>query len=576
MKKTIFYTAVRILLIFILSISSIAFSQNTSAKLTQAPFHQGVNMTIWFESWSKGTCNLNYYDKTDLENVKALGADVIRLPIHFDNLSSGSPDYIIDSLTWKHLDQVVDWCEELQLYLIIDNHSFNGVDKYPNSKVIANELVKIWPQIAERYKGRSNYILYEILNEPNEIDSEKWNKIQGDTLKLIRTYDTKHTVVVTGAEWGGAEGLRKVRVYDDPNLIYTFHFYSPYVFTHQGASWAGKEESLLSSVPFPYDKSRMPALPKELQGTEIESELKTDYPVNSTINVLRSELQIAYDFSKKNNVPVWCGEMGAYYQSSLHEDRVRWYETTAYLLQQYNIPFTVWGLGGGFGLYKKNSDEQFPYDLDTDILSALKFSIPKNAGTNKSESTDLSNQPIIIYDDIISKGIRASDWGNEKDTKELLWECTDSPASGNYCIRWGNCARYTALNFNLRLANYLNSCDKANTYISLKIRTTSRNHFDIRLVDSETENAKPWRLSYTLTSKDYIADGNWHTIFIPLSAMKETGAWSSVENKWYNSENKFDWSSISTLQFTSEHSVINGDMYIDDIKFISTSSSAKN
>ena len=50
----------------------------------KAPFTKGVNLTLWFEAWNPGVPNLRLYDKADFENIKALGCDVIRLPIHFD------------------------------------------------------------------------------------------------------------------------------------------------------------------------------------------------------------------------------------------------------------------------------------------------------------------------------------------------------------------------------------------------------------------------------------------------------------------------------------------------------------
>lgn len=543
-----------------------ATAQNTNQKLTQAPFHQGVNMTTWFELWSKGVGNLNYYDKSDLENLKSLGADVIRLPVHFDNLSSGAPDYVINPLTWKYLDQVVSWCEELQIYIIIDDHSFNGIDKYPDEKTIANHLQKVWPQIAQRYKDRSNYVIYEILNEPTDIDVSTWNRIQGNALETIRKFDKTHTVVVTGTDWGGAGSLRKVKVYNDNNLIYSFHFYSPFVFTHQGASWTSKEETALSAIPFPYDKTRMPQLPKELKGTWMDDELKSNYKNNGTVEALRKEMEIAYNFSKKNNVPVWCGEMGAYNLNSLPEDRVRWYETVGSLLHEYNIPFTVWGFGGGFGLYRKNTSEQFPYDLDPQILSALKFTVPKDAGSPIPKDAHELQFPFTIYDDMVAKGIRVDNWGDV--VKETLMDCTSVPASGDYCIRWGNCKQYEALSFLFNSHISLSQVDKEHTYLSFKIRTKSAAFFDVRFMNPETSTTEPWRLSYTLSSNDYASDGAWHTVVIPLSSFKETGAWSSNKNKWLPAEDKFDWNEIGILQFCTEKTAVRGDVFIDDIQLI--------
>ncbi len=68
-------------------------------------------------------------------------------------------------------------------------------------------------------------------------------------------------------------------VYPDTNLIYTFHFYDPFVFTHQGASWASPSLVPLSGVPFPYNSAAMPPCPDTLKGTWIEG--KNQIPATS-------------------------------------------------------------------------------------------------------------------------------------------------------------------------------------------------------------------------------------------------------------------------------------------------------
>jgi len=42
----------------------------------------------------------------------------------------------------------------------------------------------------------------------------------------------------------------------DEKLWYTFHFYEPYIFTHQGAGWT-KEKNFLEGLPYPYRSAAM-------------------------------------------------------------------------------------------------------------------------------------------------------------------------------------------------------------------------------------------------------------------------------------------------------------------------------
>ena len=127
------------------------------------PFSKGVNLTHWLEpEWfgNDGTC---YYNKQDFEDIKSIGADIVRIPIHFESWSSGAPDYIIEDWVWEILDKAVDWCTELKLYVIIDFHN-DCLGKFSTSPDIEKVLKKIWPQIAGHFKNSGEYVLYEIFN----------------------------------------------------------------------------------------------------------------------------------------------------------------------------------------------------------------------------------------------------------------------------------------------------------------------------------------------------------------------------------------------------------------------------
>jgi len=89
----------------------------------QTPFNRGVNLTGWFQTSNPRQIQFSKYTKKDFENIKSLGCDVIRLPINLFSMTSGSPDYSLDPLFFEFLDQAVSWAEELQLHLIIDNHT---------------------------------------------------------------------------------------------------------------------------------------------------------------------------------------------------------------------------------------------------------------------------------------------------------------------------------------------------------------------------------------------------------------------------------------------------------------------
>jgi hypothetical protein len=64
------------------------------------------------------------------------------------------------------------------------------------------------------------------------------------------------------------------------------------------------------------------------------------------INYLRKELKPAIDFSKKWNVPVWCGEFGAFNNAPDNSSQ-RWLRDTAGIYENDNIPWIIWSWGKG-------------------------------------------------------------------------------------------------------------------------------------------------------------------------------------------------------------------------------------
>ncbi len=343
------------------------------ASLAQVQFHRGVNFTNWFQARSSNRINSSKFTKTDFENVKSLGCDVIRLPINLHFMTSGNPDYILDATFLSYLDQAVNWAEELHLHLIIDNHTFDpAANTDPAIGLILN---KVWKQMAHHFKNRSTYIYYEILNEPHGIDDAVWGPIQQAVIEAIRTEDTTHFIIVGGANWNNYNNLKNIPVYKDHKLIYTFHFYDPFIFTHQGATWVSPSMISLSGVPFPYRPGPMPSA-ESFKGTWVEKSL-TNYSKEGTPQRVKELIDVAVTFSKSRNVPIFCGEFGVYILNSDNNDRVAWYKLVVDYLNEKKIPWTMWDYKGTFGLFNKGSQELFEHDLNRPLAEAMKFNIPK-------------------------------------------------------------------------------------------------------------------------------------------------------------------------------------------------------
>ena len=365
-------------------------------------------MLTFFESWQAGNLpDLNKYDETDFAMLKSMGVEVIRLPIHFANLMEPAYTGKVYDIVFEKLDQVCDWAEKYQIYLVIDDHSFNSIDEDrnpPSLKLYKEHLEAVWPQIAQRYKDRSEYIIYEIVNEPKKSQEflSKWVKLQQEIIDVIRSYDTKHAIVVTSANYSLIDMLVKMKPYKDPNLIYTFHFYEPSIFCVQGCTWGID----VKNVPFPYDKSRLSEIQYSKENTWAEWMFSSegDYQRQGNAKWINQRIKQAADWGKKNKVRVWAGEMGAAYWIN-PKDRIAWINAAVAAFKANNVPYCVWGIDGDTGFLKTGTGS-FPDDIDKDALEAYGFKMPDESliAKKKASYNDFPNKPYILYDGLVGKG----------------------------------------------------------------------------------------------------------------------------------------------------------------------------
>jgi endoglucanase len=523
---------------------------------SQTPFSRGVNLTEWLQVSNAGQIQFTRFTKQDIRNIKSLGCDVIRLPVNLHDMTSGSPSYTISPLLFNFLDSAVTWCEELKICLIIDNHSSDPSGN--TTPGIGEILNKVWTQMARHYKNSSEYILYEILNEPHGMTTSDWGIIQGQVINTIRTYDTKHTIVVGGSGYNTYTEMKNLPEYTDANLLYTFHFYDPFLFTHQGATWVSPSMESLSGVPFPYCGACMPSLPVSLKGSWIESAYNS-YPSQGNAEYIKTLIDNAISFRDSRHVNIYCGELGAYIPNSDPVHRVNWYSVVRHYLEDNNIPWTSWDYKGGFGLFNKNSNQQFENDLNVPLLEALGLNVP--AQTPFSLKADSSG--FNIYTDYIGEKI----YDESYTSGNIDFYSSDMPDNDNYCLSWNGFSQYNAIGFDFQPDKDLSRLATGGYAIDFMVRgNTPGIKFDIRFIDTKTGDAgdHPWRMGTTIDENMIAGDRKWHHVHIPLSVFNERGSWDN--GTWYSAAGKFDWKAVDKMEISTEYAVTSGkQVWFDNI-----------
>ncbi|NRB51457.1 MAG: cellulase family glycosylhydrolase [Saprospiraceae bacterium] len=531
----------------------LAFCSTISGQT--APFSKGVNLTSWFQVGAAKEIQFTKYTKQDFENIQSLGCDVIRLPINLHFMTDGAPNYTLDPLFLNFLDQAVDWAEELGIYLILDNHTFDPAEA--TDPAIGDVLVKVWEQMATHFKDRSTLLMYEVLNEPHGISDQLWNSIQQEVVEVIRTVDEKHTIVVGPASWNSYTNLSLMPIYEDENLLYTFHFYDPFIFTHQGASWVSPSMVPLADVPFPYSADNMPTFPPSLNGTWIQWNF-INYNIDGTISKIKELIDIAVDFQQNRNVPIYCGEFGVYIPNSKQPDRVFWYDQVRQYLEEKDIAWTTWDYHGGFGLFEANGNGLFQHDLNADLLTALGMDVPEQLPFEiKPDSSGF-----FIYSDFIGERIESVSYSpGELDFYNQL-----APNNDAYSLFWTGANQYQSISLDFRPDRDLSYLVEQDFALDFFVKgDTPGTSFDIRFVDSETDIPEdlPWRIRVTIDD-EVSWDNTWQHVHIKLSDFVEHGAWNGT---WHNPIGAFDWSKINLVEIVAEQGAL-GDarLWFDNIQ----------
>ena len=513
-----------------------------------------------------------------LDHAKSMGVEIMRLPVHFDLLMEPTYTGKIKESILKKLDEVCDWAEKYQIYLVIDNHSFNTEQWDNNPPPIdyyKEHLKAVWSQVAPRYRDRSEYIIFEIVNEPKTSQEfhNKWPKVQQEIINLIRDYDQNRMIVVAAADGGNADTFIKTKPYKDPNLIYTYHFYEPHFFTHQGATWIGPVFPDIK-IPFPYEKSRLPKYKGETvtwnqlkqiaakNDSWIQWAIET-YPTEGTVKYINSRIKKVADWAKKNKVKIWCGEIGAKVWTN-PEDRLAWIRATVSTLNKYDVPYCIWGIGGSDGFLKEDSETMiFPDDIDKDSVEAYGFAMPDEYLADKCNSSmkQFPQKSYLIYDGFTQKGASISMYGSVKST--TLYD------SHRECIKASLSGDNNGFFFYLPQTIWEKVADNKEVYnISLFVKFSNNNQKFLIAIDDtdEGEAALPWAIEYEIRASDY-KSGEWINIEIPLSKFYQAGAWSNKTQKYYPSEGKFDWTRLEKLEFhfNDYEKTMSGDIYIDDV-----------
>jgi hypothetical protein len=222
-----------------------------------------------------------------------------------------------------------------------------------SSERLQKNFISLWEKIAWHY-GKKKHVAFELLNEVIEIEyTKKWNRLIEQCVAAIRAITEDTIIIYGGLQWNSAKTLRFLKKPEHENIVFTFHFYEPLVFTHQKAYWV-PELDTDETVMYPEDMAYYKEKSKVL-GCRAEDIL------NSRLNHMGRQfieefLQEAFDAIEGIQVPLYCGEYGVIDKAPA-ADTLRWYQDVHRVLEKYGIGHCAWNYKSkDFGLFDSHYD----------------------------------------------------------------------------------------------------------------------------------------------------------------------------------------------------------------------------
>ncbi len=333
----------------------------------------------------------------ELQTVRRTGFDFVRLAVdpgpflQFD----GERRDALDRMLVERINLIL----AAELGVIVDFHPSDMHPDYTAAALTAgtsSPLFADYLRLIERTAGlldglRSANIALELMNEP-PVFAQVWQPMLDAAYAAARRDSARLTLVVEGGDEGSAAALMAMRtaaLAKDPAVQFSFHYYDPYQFTHQGASWNAAR--YLADVPYPararpigdsltataalIGTSELAATRQAQAYRDAQARLEQYRNSGFDRTTVAKEFERVAKWARSQGIApgrVMLGEFGAR-QTALQlsgvraNERAQWFRDVRQAAEAQNFGWAAWVYRGqGFGLAPEPGA-----DLEPDVADAL-------------------------------------------------------------------------------------------------------------------------------------------------------------------------------------------------------------
>jgi endoglucanase len=357
-------------------------NRTTEVVLTVDPLAKGVNLSNWFNDYSDPGQFSTRFSTNTLQLIKASGFTYVRLPIGSSILFNLSNPSQLNATNLVKTDAAITNSINAGLAVTINLHPWqNDMDSLlANDPVFINKVAAYWKAVATYFKKYpADKIYFEVYNEPHasagRLTTQSfawWRPVQERMILAIREATTDHYIIAGGEGWNSIDGLLQLSPYAASRVIYNFHFYDPFLFTHQGASWAGWQPAIdARSVPYPSSPALVAPLIAASSNTTLNDALRWYGDQRYNLDSLDKWVKRAYDWGKINNAKIIVNEFGSYIPYAPRQSRLNWLRDARTVFEKYKIGWAMWECDEGFGWISYPSGNRNNPVTDTEVLGAL-------------------------------------------------------------------------------------------------------------------------------------------------------------------------------------------------------------
>jgi len=327
---------------------------------------KGLNVSHWLSQTKiRGAEREAYMQAADFELIAKLGFDHVRIPIDEVHFWDESGNRHEDAFELLHT--AINWSFDNNLRVIVDlhvirSHHFNADDNTLwTDSLEQQKFWGFWEELSAELKQYPvDKLAYELMNEAVADDPEDWNNLIARGIKLVREEEPDRIIVVGSNKWQQVFTFPDLKVPEnDTNIILSFHFYSPFLFTHHQAPWSsiGTYDGAVTYPGMTVDTSEYADLDDELLD-RIKSE--NGYFDKAS---LEEDIMIAKKIADNRGLPLYCGEFGCFPITPL-EMRVALYQDLMSIFKKHDIAWSHWNYKNDFPVVDENSLEPIEEIVD--------------------------------------------------------------------------------------------------------------------------------------------------------------------------------------------------------------------